>query len=160
MPRIRAWTDGGCRGNPGIGAWAFLIVDTETGKALERADGEQQTTNNRMEMMAAIEVLRSLSKPQSEIEIHSDSKYLIDSCTQWMPGWKAKGWKKKNGELKNVDLLQELDRLLSLHQVTWTWVKGHSGEAGNERVDLLLNEAMDRLAAGKDGRAEQRRMWP
>ena len=99
MTRIQAWTDGGCRGNPGIGAWAFVIVDTKSGKALERAAGEVETTNNRMEMMAAIETLRSLNQP-SEILIHSDSKYLIDCCSKWLAGWKRNGWKRKGGALK------------------------------------------------------------
>jgi ribonuclease HI len=160
MTRLQAWTDGGCRGNPGIGAWAFLIVDTETGKALERAGGDPSTTNNRMEMQAAVRAMESLTKDGSELLIHSDSKYLIDCCTQWMAGWKKKGWKKKGGELKNVDLLKELDALQQRHTIRWQWVKGHSGDPGNERVDELLNDAMDRLASGGDSAYEQRRTWP
>jgi ribonuclease HI len=160
MTRIQAWTDGGCRGNPGIGAWAFVIVDTHNGKALERAAGEVKTTNNRMEMMAAIETLRSLHQP-SEIVIHSDSKYLIDCCSKWMAGWKRNGWKRKGGALKNVDLLQELDNLLAKHQVRWQWVKGHSGDTGNEYVDSNLNTVMDHIAKGnKDHRIDGRITWP
>jgi len=159
-PRLVAWTDGGCRGNPGPGAWAYLLVDTATGKALERAGAEPRTTNNRMEMTAAIEALRSLTRPGSEVLLHSDSRYLIDCCEQWLPGWKARGWRRKAGPLKNVDLLQELDRLQEVHRVRWRWVKGHSGDPGNDRVDELANLAMDRIAAGGDGDHEVRRSWP
>lgn len=157
--RLVAWTDGGCRGNPGLGAWAFLIVDRETGKALERSDGERTTTNNRMEMLAAINALESLRQP-SPVTLVTDSRYLIDCCTKWMAGWKRAGWKRKAGALKNVDLLQRLDDLQQLHQVSWQWVKGHSGEPGNEHVDTLLNQAMDRLAAGQEAAWENRGTWP
>jgi ribonuclease HI len=156
---IIAWTDGGCRGNPGPGAWAFVIVNTATGAALERCGGEAGTTNNRMEVQAAVEALAALLKPGLRVLIHSDSQYLIKAATEWMPGWKAKGWKRKEGPLKNVDLLQELDHVLAQHQVRWKWVKGHAGDRGNERVDLLANQAMDRLAAGKDPAWEQRCVW-
>ncbi|TVR39968.1 MAG: ribonuclease HI [Planctomycetota bacterium] len=159
MTRIHAYTDGGCRGNPGIGAWAFILIDTETGKALQRAGGERHTTNNRMEMMAAIETLRAL-REASPILIHSDSKYLIDCCSSWMAGWKRQGWKRKGGELKNVDLLKILDGLLVKHQVSWQWVKGHSGNAGNDHVDGLLNTVMDRIAKGEDSyRIDDRVIW-
>jgi ribonuclease HI len=159
--RLHAWTDGGCRGNPGgIGAWAFLVVDTQTGNAMERCDGEADTTNNRMEMLGAIRLLQSLQKPGTGILIHSDSQYLVKSCSEWMPGWKARGWKRKEGPLKNLDLLQELDHLMAQHVVRWQWVRGHAGDAGNERVDQLANEAMDRIAAGRAGAWEQRRRWP
>lgn len=157
---ITCYTDGGCRGNPGVGAWGFILIDDRSGQAMECADGEQDTTNNRMEMMAAIQALRSLKKEKSAICIHTDSKYLIDCCTQWMAGWKAKGWKKKGGLLKNVDLLQTLDELLSQHQVTWQWVKGHAGDPGNERADTLANESMDLIQADSNGRIERRCTWP
>lgn len=160
MTRIQAWTDGGCRGNPGIGAWAFVIVDTESGKALQRAAGELNTTNNRMEMLAAIETLRSLQQP-SKILIHSDSRYLIDCCSTWMKGWKRNGWKRKGGELKNVDLLKILDELLVKHQVSWQWVKGHSGDVGNDYVDGNLNTVMDHIAKGEhDYKIDSRLNWP
>ena len=134
---ITCYTDGGCRGNPGIGAWAFLLIDDASGQAMECADGESDTTNNRMEMMAVIQALRSLKKEPTKMCIHSDSKYVIDCCSKWMSGWKAKGWKKKGGELKNLDLLKLLDELLSKHQVSWQWVKGHAGDEGNEKADEL-----------------------
>lgn len=139
-----------------------MIVDTTTGKALQRAAGERMTTNNRMEMMAAIETLRSLRQEGSEILIHSDSKYLIDCCSKWMAGWKRQGWKRKGGALKNVDLLKILDELLSRHQVRWQWVKGHAGDCGNEYVDALLNQVMDRLQGqgSDDFRIDSRINWP
>ena len=160
MKSVICYTDGGCRGNPGIGAWAYLLIDPASGNALEAADGEMKTTNNRMEMSAAIQALRCLKQAGTTIKIYSDSKYLIDCCTQWMAGWKAKGWKKKGGELKNVDLLKQLDELLSQHQVTWQWVKGHDGDPGNEHVDGLANQAMDRIQAGEAAKHQARTTWP
>lgn len=151
-----AWTDGGCRGNPGPGGWAFVIRDPATGVGLERRGGEPATTNNRMEIQAAVAALASLRRPGHRILIHSDSQYLIKAASEWLPGWKARGWRRKEGELKNVDLLQELDRLLALHQVAWKWVKGHAGDQGNERVDQLANQAMDAIARGEDPRWENR----
>ncbi len=154
-PRVLAYTDGGCRGNPGPGAWAFLLVDLASGAALERAGGEPHTTNNRMEYLAAITALESLRVP-SEVEIRTDSKLLVNTATTWMKGWKAKGWKKKGGEIKNLDLVKRLDGLLQAHTVRWTWVRGHAGNPGNERVDELANLAMDSLQAGASPALEQR----
>ncbi len=154
-----AFTDGGCRGNPGIGAWAFVLVDAKTRKALERAGGEPDTTNNRMEMMAAIEALSSIKKQQARILVLSDSKYLIGCCTEWMPGWKAKGWKRKGEPLKNLDLLKQLDELISAHDVRFRWVAGHSGHDGNEHVDRLANDAMDRIELGTPPAHERRFEW-
>ena len=159
-PKIIAYTDGGCRGNPGgIGAWAFVLINPVTGNCLERCGGVGDTTNNRMEMQAAVEALKALAKPGTSVEIRSDSQYLIKCCSEWMPGWKKKGWKKQGGELKNVDLLKELDELLAKHTVTWKWVPGHAGEKGNERVDELANEAMDRIGKRQDPAWEGRRVW-
>jgi ribonuclease HI len=160
MSGVIAYTDGGCRGNPGVGGWAFLLVDSQTGKALERADGDPHTTNNRMEMLAAINCLHALKKAGTPVCIHSDSKYLIDCCSKWMPGWKAAGWKRKGGPLKNLDLLQELDALLQTYRVRWQWVKGHAGNPGNERVDTLANQVMDAIQAGTSAAYEKRRKWP
>jgi ribonuclease HI len=154
-----AFTDGGCRGNPGVGAWAFLLVDCASRQALERADGEGETTNNRMEMSAAIQALKSVKKSGGRILVLSDSKYLIGCCTEWMAGWKAKGWKRKGGPLKNLDLLQQLDELISIHRVEWRWVAGHSGHDGNEHVDRLANEAMDRFALGRGAAHSRRFEW-
>lgn len=154
-PRLLAYTDGGCRGNPGPGAWAFLLIDLASGAALERAGGEAHTTNNRMEYLAAISALESLKAP-GVVEIRTDSKLLVNTATTWMKGWKAKGWKKKGGPIKNLDLVQRLDVLLQEHEVRWTWVKGHAGNPGNERVDELANLAMDSLQAGAAPDLEQR----
>ena len=157
---LLAYTDGGCRGNPGPGAWAFLLIDRETGAALERADGEAATTNNRMELMGAIATLRALKQPNSVVEIRSDSSYVVQAASEWIPGWKARGWRRKEGPLKNLELLQELDRLGALHRVTWRRVKGHAGERLNEHVDRLVNAAMDRLARGESAHQERRGSWP
>lgn len=154
-----AFTDGGCRGNPGVGAWAFVLVDAKTRKALERAGGEPETTNNRMEMWAAIEALGAMKTSSGRLLILSDSKYLIGCCTEWMAGWKAKGWKRKGDPLKNLDLLQKLDELLTGRKVDFRWVAGHSGHAGNDHVDRLANEAMDRIELGKPVPHERRFEW-
>ena len=159
MATVVAFTDGGCRGNPGVGAWAFVLVDVATRKALEQAGGEQQTTNNRMEMGAAIAALQAVKKADTKILIVSDSKYLIDCCTKWMAGWKKNGWKRKGDPLKNLDLLQKLDELLSARDVEFRWVAGHSGHFGNEHVDRLGNEAMDRLQLGQPAAHERRFDW-
>jgi len=156
---VIAYTDGGCRGNPGPGGWGAILIDPKTGAAREMRGGERDTTNNRMEMLAAIEALKALAKPGLSVLVHSDSQYVIKACTEWMPGWKAKGWKKSGGPLKNVDLLKELDRLLAIQRVRWQWVKGHDGNPGNERVDQLANDAMDALANGEDPTWEQRGTW-
>lgn len=159
MPDLIAFTDGGCRGNPGVGAWAFVLVEPKTRKALERAGGELETTNNRMEMWAAIEALGAVKKHDARLLVMSDSKYVIGCCTEWMAGWKAKGWKRKGDPLKNLDLLKKLDELLLPRQVKFRWVAGHSGHHGNDHVDRLANEAMDRIARGEDPAHERRFEW-
>ncbi len=156
---VVCYTDGGCRGNPGPGGWGFLVFNPLTGQALERCGGEQETTNNRMEMMAAIMALRSLKKDGIRVLIHSDSQYLIKAVSEWMPGWKARGWKRKEGPLKNVDLLKELDALNARFALTWRWVKGHSGNRGNEHVDALTNRAMDSVQGGREADYEGRLVW-
>ncbi len=159
MTDLIAFTDGGCRGNPGVGAWAFVLVDPKTRRALERAGGEPKTTNNRMEMWAAIAALMEVPPEESSVLVLSDSKYLIGCCTEWMPGWKAKGWRRKGEPLKNLDLLQKLDELLSPRKVDFRWVAGHSGHEGNDHVDRLANEAMDWIQAGIDPTHERRFEW-
>ncbi len=157
QPEVIAYTDGGCRGNPGVGGWGFLLIDTKTGTALERRGGAANTTNNRMEMTAAIEALGALTKPDQQIEIRTDSRYLRDMAESWLPGWKRRGWQRQGEEpIKNLDLVKLLDERLSRHHVTWRWVKGHSGEPGNEHVDGLTNDAMDDIARGADGAGEHR----
>lgn len=146
-----AYTDGGCRGNPGPGGWGFVLVHLASGVTLEARGGSQYTTNNRMELQAAIGALEALTRPGQEVEIRTDSSYLRDLASQWLPGWKRRGWKRPTGEpVANLDQVQRLDELLVAHRVRWTKVKGHSGEPGNERADRLAADAMDALAAGTE----------
>jgi ribonuclease HI len=136
-----------------------VLVHPPSGTALERAGGEQDSTNNRMEMMAAIEALRRIRRPRATILVCTDSRYLIDCCSKWMQGWKRRGWTRKDGPLKNVDLLQVLDALIEQHDVLWQWVEGHSGVPGNERADMLANLAMDRIARGETEPYERSVKW-
>jgi ribonuclease HI len=159
VTELLAFTDGGCRGNPGVGAWAFVLVDTKTRMAIERAGGELETTNNRMEMQAAIEAMGAMKAAASRLLVLSDSKYLIGCCTEWMPGWKAKGWRRKGDPLKNLDLLKQLDELMTGREVKFRWVAGHSGHTGNDHVDRLANEAMDRIEQGREPSHERRFEW-
>ena len=159
MCRIVAYTDGGCRGNPGIGAWAFALVDVATKRALERADAVRETTSNRMELTAVIEALSALRRPRSRVLVLSDSRYVVNCGGRWIAGWKRRGWERKDGPLKNVDLLRQLDELATSHEIEWKWVPGHAGEFGNERVDALANQAMDRLMASETTRWDQRLAW-
>lgn len=142
MSKVKIYTDGACRGNPGRGGYGTILRSGSHDKELSQ--GYRLTTNNRMELRAAMAGLAALTKP-CEVEIYSDSKYLVDANNQkWIEGWKKKGWKRGKGEkLANVDLWQELDLLRSKHRVTWHWVKGHAGHAENERCDVLATEAAD-----------------
>jgi len=159
VPDIIAYTDGGCRGNPGVGAWAFVLIHRATGHALERADATAQTTSNRMELQAVLEAFSAVKRSRSRVLLLSDSKYVINCGSQWLAGWKRRGWQRADGPLKNVDLLQQLDLAVARHEIEWRWVPGHSGEAGNERVDGLVNEAMDRLMRRADTRWDRRCTW-
>jgi ribonuclease HI len=134
-------TDGGCHGNPGVGGWAAVL---ESGKhRKEISGGEPATTNNRMELRAAIEALSSLKKP-CVVELHTDSQYVRNGITKWLAGWKRNGWKTSNKEpVKNEDLWRALDAAASRHHVNWRWVKGHAGHDDNERCDELCQEAME-----------------
>jgi ribonuclease HI len=157
---IIAYTDGGCRQNPGgLGAWAFVLIDRESKQALERADASAQTTSNRMEIQAVLEAFSALRRARARVLVLSDSKYVINCCSKWMPAWKRLGWQRKDGPLKNVDLLQRLDESLAQHAIDWRWVPGHSGETGNERADQLVNEAMDRLLRREQAAWERRCSW-
>lgn len=145
------YTDGGCHGNPGPGGWGFLLLHTPSGKALEAHGAEQDTTNNRMEMMAAIQALSAL-KPdrRTDVEIRSDSKYVVEMCRSWIYGWEKRGWKRKAGKIENLDLVKMLWTLIHRHNVAWTWVRGHTGEPGNEYVDKLATRAITHLKKGID----------
>lgn len=141
--KIEIFTDGACRGNPGPGGWGALIRCNGKEKSLSGATAD--TTNNRMEMMAVIEALKSLES-QAKIDITTDSKYVKDGITQWIINWKKRGWKTAaNKPVKNVDLWKVLDVLVAKHQVTWYWVKGHSGHRENEHVDELATSAIVKM---------------
>lgn len=145
MDKIKIYTDGACKGNPGVGGWGALLIAGKHEKEL--FGGEKETTNNRMELMAVIQALGALKRP-CQIDLHTDSQYVLKGITEWMDGWKAKGWKTASkAPVKNVDLWQELDAACKLHQIQWIWVKGHAGDAGNERADALANRGVDSVLA-------------
>ena len=133
-------TDGACSGNPGPGGWGALL--TFRGKTRELSGGEAETTNNRMELMAAIRALEALTRP-SRVRLHTDSTYLKEGITGWIHRWKANGWKTAARKpVKNVDLWQRLEAALAGHDVEWRWVKGHAGDPGNERADALARQGI------------------
>lgn len=138
---VDIFTDGACSGNPGPGGWgAILRFD---GQEKELSDGEADTTNNRMEMMAAIAALEELSRP-CKIRLYTDSSYLKDGITTWIHNWKRNGWKTKARKpVKNVDLWQRLDEVIQQHDISWHWVKGHAGHPENERADQLATSAVE-----------------
>lgn len=139
------YTDGACRGNPGPGGWGALIESAD-GTTEELYGGESETTNNRMELLAAIRALEHFDHT-TVIEIHTDSQYVKNGITTWMKGWKRNGWMTAAKKpVKNRELWEELDTLASARQVSWHWVKGHAGHPGNEHADLLANRAIDELA--------------
>ncbi|MDX1796734.1 MAG: ribonuclease HI [Hydrogenovibrio sp.] len=144
MHEVEIFTDGGCRGNPGIGGWGALLRTGKHEKTLKGA--ERDTTNNRMELTAAIKALQALKKP-CKVVLTTDSQYVKNGITQWLPNWKKNNWKTAAKKpVKNQDLWQALDAAIQTHQVEWAWVKGHAGHAENERADELANQAMDELS--------------
>jgi ribonuclease HI len=137
VPRIELYTDGACSGNPGPGGWACILKHPATGAAKELSGGEAQTTNNRMELRAAIEGLQVLKVP-TRVALVSDSKYVLDGLSSWLAGWKKRGWKTADKKpVKNQDLWQVLDQLIQVHEVHFHWIKGHSEHPENERCDEL-----------------------
>jgi len=141
---IEIFTDGACRGNPGPGGWGALL--RFDGKEKELYGAEAETTNNRMEMLAAISALESLKHNRHLVIITTDSRYVMDGMTKWLPGWKKKNWKTASKQpVKNKDLWQRLDLLAGDLNIEWRWVKGHSGHPENERVDELANIAIDKM---------------
>ncbi|MBB3033438.1 ribonuclease HI [Alteriqipengyuania lutimaris] len=143
MSDVQIFTDGACKGNPGPGGWGALLRRGATEKELSGAEAD--TTNNRMEMTAAIEALSALKRPCA-VDLYTDSKYLIDGITKWLPGWQKRGWKTASkAPVKNEDLWRRLADLNAHHRITWHWVKGHSGHAENERVDRLASDAAESL---------------
>lgn len=140
--KIVMYTDGACRGNPGPGGWGVILSYRDQNKTLSGFD--PQTTNNRMELTAAIEGLRALSRA-CDIELNTDSKYVLQGINEWIESWKSNGWKTAAKKpVKNVDLWQSLDEQVKKHRINWHWVKGHAGIEGNEMADQLANVAIDR----------------
>ncbi len=140
---VEIYTDGACKGNPGPGGWGALLRCN--GKEKKMYGYEPLTTNNRMEMMAAIKSLEALSKPCT-VALYTDSKYLMQGINEWIYGWKKNGWKNSKKEpVKNVDLWQQLDQLKSTHKIEWHWVKGHAGHPENEMADSLANQAIEEM---------------
>jgi ribonuclease HI len=143
MKQVIIYTDGACRGNPGPGGWGALIKFD--GTEMEIFGGQKNTTNNQMELSASIEGLNAL-KEKCSVELFTDSKYVMDGITQWITNWKKNNWRTAaKKDVKNRELWQELDQLISYHQVQWHWVKGHSGDAGNEQADFLANKGIDSI---------------
>jgi ribonuclease HI len=140
---IEIYTDGACRGNPGPGGWGVLLIAGEHRKTLH--GGEPETTNNRMELTAAIEALNAL-RSRSQVTLYTDSKYVMDGIREWMPNWKKRGWKTAARKpVKNQDLWQALDAAVERHEIDWKWVRGHTGDPGNEAADALANRGIDEL---------------
>jgi ribonuclease HI len=142
---VEIWTDGACKGNPGPGDWGALLRSGHTEKTLH--GGELQTTNNRMEMMAVIEALRALKRP-CRVDLHVDSQYVMKGINEWIHGWRRRNWRKADGKpVLNSELWVLLDAEVSRHEVQWHWVKGHAGDPGNERADLLANRGVEEVLA-------------
>lgn len=139
MPVVEIFTDGACSGNPGVGGWGAILRYGSVEKEL--SGGEENTTNNRMELSAVIEALKALKK-ECDITLYTDSRYVMDGVTKWLPNWQQNGWKTANKKtpVKNIDLWQELESLLQKHRIKWIWVKGHNGHPENERVDRLARD--------------------
>ena len=143
MRTIEIYTDGACRGNPGPGGWGVLFIAGRHRKTMH--GGDPETTNNRMELTAAIEALNALRKP-SKVVLHTDSKYVMDGINDWMANWKQRGWKTAAKKpVKNQDLWMALDEATQRHEIHWKWVKGHDGNPGNEQADELANLGIDEL---------------
>jgi len=143
---VEIFTDGACRGNPGPGGWGALLRYDSVEKELSGAEAD--TTNNRMELMAAIKALELLNRP-CQVQLTTDSVYLKNGITQWLSTWKSRNWRTAGKKtVKNIDLWQQLDAVSSKHEVEWHWVKGHSGHPENEHADRLANQAIDNLLAG------------
>lgn len=146
-PEVILFTDGACSGNPGPGGWGFILRHPKSGREIERSGGERETTNNRMEMLAVIEGLKALTR-STRVELVSDSKYVLQGLSEWMPNWKKNGWRRKEGKqwkpVKNAELWQMLDELLARHECKFTHIRGHSGHPENERCDQLAVEAARR----------------
>ena len=146
MKQIEIFTDGACRGNPGPGGWGAIL--RYAGKERELYGGEAQTTNNRMEMTAVLNALNALSEP-CKVVLTTDSEYVMKGMTEWLPGWKARNWRTASRQpVKNADLWQLLEPAAQRHDITWQWVRGHTGHPENERADALANRGIDEMKKG------------
>jgi ribonuclease HI len=139
LPSVTIYTDGACDPNPGPGGWAVLLRYGEQVK--EITGHEAGTTNNRMELTAALQALKSLRRP-CQVDLYTDSEYLKRGITEWLPGWRARGWRRKEGVLANADLWQALDEAMQPHEISWHWVRGHATDRDNQRVDRLARLAI------------------
>ncbi|MBS0564806.1 MAG: ribonuclease HI [Proteobacteria bacterium] len=152
MPEFFAYTDGACSGNPGPGGWGALLIAREGGQVVKERElqgGEAATTNNRMELLAAISALEALGRAAA-ITVVTDSAYVKNGVGQWIHGWKRNGWRTADGKpVKNVDLWQRLDQAQARHKVIWKWIKGHAGHEENERADALARAGMAPFKAGR-----------
>jgi ribonuclease HI len=143
--RVHIYTDGACRGNPGIGGWGAILRYRDREKEIYGA--ERATTNNRMELMAAIQAIESLTRG-CDVTLTTDSQYLRKGITEWLPQWKRRGWKTADKQpVKNQDLWERLEKAVERHRIQWDWIKGHSGHEENERADALANRAIDEMTA-------------
>lgn len=150
LPHIELYTDGACSGNPGPGGWAFILRHPESGKEVEGAWGDANTTNNRMELQAVIEGLASIKTP-SRVDVYSDSQYVLKGLDEWMDNWKRRGWKTASKKpVKNRDLWEELDALRSVHTLRYHWVRGHNEHPENERCDQLAVVQRDMFAEANE----------
>lgn len=148
LPHVELFTDGACKGNPGPGGWGAILRDS-TGRERELAGGEKDTTNNRMELTAAIAGLNALKRP-CQVELHTDSAYLKDGITRWIHGWQRNGWKTADRKpVKNADLWQSLLQAVEPHRITWHWVKAHNGHAENERADVLASAQAEKFRVNR-----------
>lgn len=144
LPHVEIYTDGGCDPNPGPGGWAAILIFPKTGDEKELSGGNPNTTNNQMELTAAIEALKALKKP-CQVDLYTDSEYLKNGITSWIENWKAKSWQRGKHEVKNIDLWKRLDEVRQQHEIAWHWVKGHAGNTYNERADKLATAAIPRI---------------
>jgi ribonuclease HI len=142
LPRITIYTDGACEPNPGPGGWSALLLFGKREKVL--SGSELDTTNNRMELTAAVRALEALKEP-CQVQFYTDSEYLRKGITEWLPDWRRRGWKRKGGKLANTELWQMLEASIKAHTITWHWVRGHAGDRLNQRVDCLARKAMRKI---------------
>ena len=142
IPHVTVYTDGACEPNPGPGGWAALLRFGRNEKELSGAEAD--TTNNRMELTAAVQAFGALKEP-CQVDFFTDSEYLRRGITEWLPDWRRRGWKRKSGQLRNTDLWQALEASLKGHAITWHWVRGHAGDRLNQRVDSLARKAMRQI---------------